>query len=252
MAYYYITDTFSTWNVADPSFPDELPEYGERIYLAVVDGPLNQRSTKGLSQVFEGQFMGAEWLKNWYAELHRDPGFGPNATIIWVKIPPKPQLPEEWKVCGPAVCDERHCAGFDDGYCMSDEAETCPNAKVHREFSIIRHAQRTDNGARTKEGAKATPSADTYNLTWRNATVHWVDWTQEKIAFSISDNTYVWPFSQIIYSASDDHQAIKMIMDRLIVARYRMELSISGYTSRAFLEYVSDILEHPYEWGTQI
>ena len=57
MSHYYITDAFSTWNVADPAFPDELPAYGERIYLAIVDGPVGQKSTKKLSTVYEGQYM---------------------------------------------------------------------------------------------------------------------------------------------------------------------------------------------------
>lgn len=253
MTYYYTTDAFSTWNVADPAFPDELPEYGERIYLAVVDGPLNQKSTKGLSQVFEGQFMGAEWLKNWYAELHRDPVFGPNATIIWVKIPPKPQLPEEWKVCGPAVCDERHCPSFDDGYCMSDEAETCPNAKVHKEFSIIRRAKpcTLDQVAATE--AQARPDASNYNLPWRNAFVYWVDWNKSQMVLRLGqDHYYFWSFANVDYSASDDLQAIKMLADRLVMRQYRRELILKGSPIREVLDYVSDILEHPYEWGTQI
>ena len=142
MAYYYITDAFSTWNVADPAFPEELPSYGERIYLAIVDGPVGQNSTKSLSTVYEGQYMGLDWLKNWYKELHQDPAYGPNATIIWVKIAPKPLLPEEWKVCGPNVCEDHHCPGYDNGYCMSDDGDHCPKAKVHKEFSIVRHAKK--------------------------------------------------------------------------------------------------------------
>lgn len=32
MAYYKI-DAFSTWNIMNPKFPDELPEIGERVWV---------------------------------------------------------------------------------------------------------------------------------------------------------------------------------------------------------------------------
>ena len=52
MAYYYRTDTFSTWNVMDPRFPDELPEVGERVWVAIVYGPLNKDTSKAYSDVY--------------------------------------------------------------------------------------------------------------------------------------------------------------------------------------------------------
>lgn len=255
MAHYYITDCFSTWNVADPSFPEELPAYGERIYLAIVDGPVGQNSTKSLSTVYEGQYMGLDWLKNWYKELHRDPAYGPNATIIWVKIPPKPLLPEEWKVCGPTVCEDHHCDGYDNGYCMSDDGDHCPKAKVHKEFSIIRHAKKPQqcNPATTSATPQTTSGVDTYNMPWRNAFVYWVDWEQEKIGVRIGEDHYfTWSFKDVAYSATDDTQAIKMILDRMVTKWYRTELSTVGSTSCVIMEYVADILANPYEWGTKI
>ena len=253
MAYYYTTDAFSTWNVADPAFPDELPEYGERIYLAIVDGPVGQKSSKAMSPVYEGQYMGTEWLQDWYKQLHRDPAYGPNATIIWVKIPPKPQVPEEWKVCGPTVCDNRSCPGYDDGYCMSDDGDTCPHAKIHKEFSIIRPANPTTLGEVAVKNAHGKPGVTTYNLPWRNAFVYWVDWNNSQMGLRIgADDYYCWNFAGVNYSATDDIQAIKMILDRLVMNQYRYELAATGSPIRPILEYVADILANPYEWNTKI
>lgn len=256
MAYYYRTDAFSTWNVADPNFPDELPAYGERIYLAVVDGPVGQNSTKALSPVYEGPFMGVDWLKNWYAELHCDPVFGPNATIIWVKNPPKPQLPEEWKVCGPVVCEDYLCPSYDNGYCMDEkEHNHCPGAKIHKEFSIVRHAKRPlpqGDTAPSEISAEVNPEADTYNLEWRNAFVYWVDWEVRRIGFRIGCTPYWRNFGKVNYSATDDIQAIKMVMDRLAVEMYRAELEETGSASNNLQEYISSILAEPYEWGTTL
>ena len=253
MAYYYHTDAFSTWNVADPDFPEELPDYGERVYMAVVDGPIGQKSTKALSHVFEGAYLGIAWLKSWYKELHGNPVYGPNATIIWVAVPPKPLLPEEWKVCGPTVCEDCHCPSYDNGYCMSDN--TCPKAKLHKEFSIIRHAKqpRQSETAPTSAETLATTGVDNYNLAWRNAFVYWVDWNNSVLKVRIGrDDFFTWTFQNISYSATDDTQAIKMLLDRLVMKWYRKGLAITGSAELPIMAYVADILENPYEWGTKI
>ena len=54
------------------------------------------------------------------------------------------------------------------------------------------------------------------------------------------------------YSATDDIQAIKMILDRLVMKEYRWELDKTGAPIRPILTYVASILAEPYEWNTKI
>lgn len=133
MGHYYITDAFSSWDVLNPLFPDELPEVGKRIYVAIVDGPPNTDATKVLADVYTITFQGLEWLKTWYAALKDDPDYGENATIVWVKIPPAPKLPAKWRICEPVVCENHTCEDYDNGYCM--RRKKCNEGKIHREFS---------------------------------------------------------------------------------------------------------------------
>lgn len=255
MAHYYITDAFSTWNVADPAFPEELPCVGEYIYVAVVDGPIGQKSAKPLSQVMTQQYRGIEWLKDWYKTLRSNSHFGPDATIIWIKKPPKPLLPMEWKICGPTVCEDHLCDGYDDGYCMSENSEHCPKAKIHKEFSIIRHAEKPSQSSLVAEipdgNALDNADADSYNLIWRNAFVYWVDWEARAMRVQIGSRNQICYFNFVQYSATDDTQAIKMILDRLVVNMYRVELALGG-ASIELQKYVANILAKPYEWNISI
>lgn len=132
MGHYYITDAFSSWDILNPNFPDELPEPNTKIYVAIVDGPVGKDSTKVFAEPYIIEYRGEEWLAVWYRQLWKD--LGPNATIIWVKIPPTPKLPKKWRVVGPVVCDDAKCDYYDNGYCI-EHKEPCPKAIVHREFS---------------------------------------------------------------------------------------------------------------------
>ncbi len=133
MAHYYLTDAFSTWNVFDPNFPDELPKVGERVYVAIVDGPLNKDAEKAFTEVYTITYQGIDWLNNWYSTLKDDPKYGKDATIIWVAIPPIPALPSKWRICGLRVCEEHICEYHDNRYCMNNEK--CQKGKIHKEFS---------------------------------------------------------------------------------------------------------------------
>ena len=133
MARYYLTDAWSTWNIMDPEFPDELPEVGQRVYVAIVDGPLNKDSNKAFSEVYTIEYRGLEWLQLWYESLRKEPTYGKDVTIIWVEIPPAPKLPKQWRVCGPTVCENHKCDDYDNGYCMG--RKKCADGKIHREFS---------------------------------------------------------------------------------------------------------------------
>ena len=127
-----------------------------------------------------------------------------------------------------------------------------PQGQIHKEFSIIRRATRPQNSESASSSAP-TPAAgvDTYNMPWRNAFVYWVDWAQERMCVRIGEDHYfTWSYKDISYSATDDIQAIKMILDRVVMKWFRTELSTVGSTSRVIMEYVADILANPYEWGT--
>lgn len=133
MARYYLTDSMSTWNIMDPAFPDELPEIGERVYVAIVDGPLNTDATNVYADTYTITFQGVEWLEAWYYTLRKDEIYGKDVTIIWVRIPPAPKVPTKWRVCGPTVCENHKCDDYDNGYCMG--RKQCADGKIHREFS---------------------------------------------------------------------------------------------------------------------
>ena len=132
MAYYYRTDAFSTWNVMNPNFPDELPEVGERVWVAIVDGPLNKDTSKAYSDVYVLEYRGVEWLNLWYETLRKS--YDKNVVVVWVPIPPAPKLPGSWRVCGPITCDEHQCQHYDNGYCL-DGPKKCEKGIIHPEFS---------------------------------------------------------------------------------------------------------------------
>ena len=105
----------------------------------------------------------------------------------------------------------------------------------------------------TAASFQAKPGANTYNLPWRNAFVYWVDWENSQIGVRIGeDDYYCWNFADVRYSATDDIQAIKMILDRLVMKEYRWELDKTGAPIRPILTYVASILAEPYEWNTKI
>lgn len=132
MAYYYHTDAFSTWNIMDPNFPDELPEVGERVWVAIVDGSLNKDTSKAYSDVYTLEYQGVEWLNLWYETLHKS--YDKNVIVVWVKIPPTPKLPSSWRICEPKVCEDHRCEYYDNGYCLSGP-KRCKKGTAHPEFS---------------------------------------------------------------------------------------------------------------------
>ena len=92
-----------------------------------------------------------------------------------------------------------------------------------------------------------------YTLPWRNTTVHWVDWENRNISFTIKGMaTTIASFANLEYSSNSDVQAIKMIMDRLVVQMYHKELQASGTAKPFVQEYISDVLAVPYEWNTKL
>lgn len=132
MAHYYITDAFSTWSVLDPARPDELPAVRERIWCAIVDGPTNKEATKAYTEVYTLEYLGLEWLKQWYEMLRKS--YDENAVVIWIRIPPIPKLPEKWKMCATTVCEHHLCEYYDDGFCL-DGPEGCKHGETRLEFS---------------------------------------------------------------------------------------------------------------------
>ena len=69
----------------------------------------------------------------------------------------------------------------------------------------------------------------------------------------IGDTHYfTWSYKDVAYSATDDTQAIKMILDRMVMKWYRTELNTVASVSRVIMEYVADILANPCEWEATI
>lgn len=104
-----------------------------------------------------------------------------------------------------------------------------------------------------KEASDAEKWKTSYNLSWRNVTVTWVDWNNKKMGVKIgSMKEQTLDFADLEISSSSDIQAIKMICDRLITQMYRTELQHNGRVNALLMEYVSDLLSSPYEWSTKL
>ena len=95
-------------------------------------------------------------------------------------------------------------------------------------------------------------------IKWRNLTITNVDWFKKEIEYEFDDlKIHTCEKFKSIWesiSSTDELQAIKMIMDRIIVKRFA-ELNYlndfdSGYFGGQFqiYKYILDIFKHPYEW----
>ena len=116
------------WRVLSP---DDLPEDGQKIYYAVINGAGGEKSSKVFRDVFIRRFQGVEWMGLWYRNLRQL--YGGDVVIVWQPIPEEPKLPKAWTITAPRRCDQRTCQFFDDGYCLGGPSY-CEHAAIHREF----------------------------------------------------------------------------------------------------------------------
>lgn len=93
---------------------------------------------------------------------------------------------------------------------------------------------------------------DRYNFRWRNAFVAWIAWELQVICFYLGTEHVCVSFADIQYDATDNIQAAKMIVDRLVAIRYAFELETKGSASVECQKYVADILRNPYEWAPRL
>lgn len=91
---------------------------------------------------------------------------------------------------------------------------------------------------------------DIYMMEWRNATVLGVDWEERKLTVLFAGDIVneVFDFTNIQYDATDDVQAIKMILDRLIAQRFYKAVADGLGPRPTDAAYVASILADPYEW----
>lgn len=91
---------------------------------------------------------------------------------------------------------------------------------------------------------------DIYMMEWRNGTVLGVDWEGRKLTVLFAGDIVneVLDFTDIQYDATDDVQAIKMILDRLIAQRFYKAVADGLGPRPTDTAYVASILADPYEW----
>lgn len=107
----------------------------------------------------------------------------------------------------------------------------------------------TDSAEEQSEVCKVNETEKAwYNLRWRNAFIRWVAWEKSVICFYLGEKRICACFADLIYDATNDTHAAKMIVDRLVAIRFAFELETKGSASVECQKYVADILCNPYEW----
>ena len=121
-------DPMTNWRVLSSS---DMPELGQKIYTAIIDGASGEKSSKVFKDVTISVFQGEEWIGLWYRNMRLL--YGADVVIIWQPVPEVPALPKSWKITEPRGCKQSTCEFFDDGYCLGGPPD-CGHAITHRVF----------------------------------------------------------------------------------------------------------------------
>ena len=99
-------------------------------------------------------------------------------------------------------------------------------------------------------------------IKWRNLTITNVDWFKKEIEYEFDTvkSHFSEKFTTIWNSidSTDELQAIKMIMDRIIVKWFStpyfncLNSTTIPETQDAIYKYIVDIFKHPYEWNATL
>ena len=97
--------------------------------------------------------------------------------------------------------------------------------------------------------------ATKYNLKWRNIVIKCADYDNKTIMIDVNPihevSPVIFSYSEMDFEHSDDHQFLKMAVDRFMAKCFCDESYPFGYED-IVTDYVRDILRNPYDWGVKL